>query len=56
MTTKNLGASSSRRPKNCADRTPEEIEEIVQFLRLRLYNKYEMLYTPNATRDGRREP
>ena len=30
---------SSRRPKNCANRTPEEIEEIVQFVRLCLYNK-----------------
>ena len=30
---------SSRRPKNCANRTPDGIEEIVQFVRLSLCNK-----------------
>jgi hypothetical protein len=30
---------SSRRPKNCANRTPDEIEEIVKLVRLSLYNK-----------------
>ena len=30
---------SSRRPKNCAKRTADEIEEIVKLVRLNLYNK-----------------